>query len=75
MNSKTGVGKRLGKGTDGRGRGRPRKETSRSNRLEVRLDDNDIHMIEQLSDMDNTNKSDILRRSLKMYFYARKNYR
>lgn len=65
----------LGKGTDGRGRGRPRKETSRSNRLEVRLDDNDMSMVEQLSDMDSTNKSDILRRALKMYFYARNNYR
>lgn len=59
----------------GRGRGRPRLETSRSNRLEVRLDDRDMSMVEQLSNMDDTNKSDILRKALKMYFYARTNYR
>lgn len=60
-------------GTDGRRRGRPKKETSRSNRLEVRLDKNDIDMVEQLSYLEDSNKSDILRKALKTYFYIRTN--
>ena len=65
----------LRQGTDGRGRGRPRKETSRSNRLEVRLDDKDMSMIDQLSYLDEGTKSDVLRKALKTYFYIRTNGR
>jgi hypothetical protein len=62
-------------GTDGRRRGRPRKATSRSNRLEVRLDDNDMTMIDQLLYLDEGTKSDVLRKALKTYFYIRTNGR
>ena len=58
-----------------RGRGRPRKETSRSYRLEVRLDGNDVNMIEHLSYLDDTSRSDTLRKALKTYFYIRTNNR
>ena len=65
----------LRQGTDGRKRGRPKKATSRLNRLEVRLDDNDMTMIDQLSYLDEGTKSDVLRKALKTYFYIRTNGR
>ena len=64
MESKAG----LGRGTDSRGRGRPRKEDSRRNTHTVRFDEDEEAMLSHLTVETDDNKSDILRKALRTYY-------
>lgn len=51
-----------------RGRGRPKEEGARRNTHTLRLDDDDEAMLSHLEIESDDNKSDILRKALRMYY-------
>ena len=53
-------------------RGRPRKEGSKNKRCELRLTEEEIHMLDQISSDTNVTRSDILRNALKTTYQLHK---
>lgn len=51
-----------------RGRGRPKKEESRGGALTIRLSDEEESMLKHLEIESDDNKSDIMRKALRMYY-------
>lgn len=53
-------------------KGRPLKENGRrDNKLDVRFTDDEIEMIKELAFDIDTSRNDIIRRAVKMYYFAR----
>ena len=55
-----------------RGRGRPKKDGSRHEMCNVRLDESERDMIEYFVEYANMSRSDIIRSALKLYFNINK---
>lgn len=54
-----------------RKRGRPNKYGSRKSKFDMRLDDEEIRMLDYLTYIDDKCKSEIMRKALKFYYYDR----
>lgn len=55
-------------GGEKRGRGRPRKDDARHNTHTIRFNDQDEALLKHLAVETDSNKSDILRKALRMYY-------
>lgn len=47
--------------------GRPKKETCKDNRFEVRLSDEDLEVMDEICDRTGKNRSDVMRTALLVY--------